>query len=573
MKKTHNLGDLRIENNDENVCLIGWVNKIRNLGDILFIDLRDRSGLTQLVFQKDTKEYEEALKLKNEYVIEVKGCVRKRSNINKEIKTGEIEILVQELEVINSSKNLPLQIDENDLANEETKMKYRYLELRKKTIYDKLKVRSKTSKIIRDFLEEKDFLDIETPILTKSTPEGARDYLVPSRVNKNTCYALPQSPQIYKNLLMLGGVEKYYQIAKCFRDEDLRSDRQPEFTQVDIEMSFMNEIEIRNCIEELLKKIVKEISNLNIDDFPIMEYDLAMEEYGCDKPDIRFDLTLKNITNTFSETEFELFKNSEEIKMIVVKNKASEFSRKKIDELEKLVIKNNAKGLYWLKYNEGFSGSIKNKLTEKELNEIYDEYKIEENDLILIVSGKKEVVNQSLSALRNHLGEKLELYDKSDLAFVWITNWPMFEYDEELKRFFAMHHPFTMPKNNKFEKDILKTRAQAYDIVLNGYELGGGSIRINNTKIQKEMFEILGMNNDEIEKEFGFLLEAYEYGAPNHGGLALGLDRLIMILTGSSSIKDVIAFPKNSSAKELMINSPGEVSKQQIKELNIEWIK
>lgn len=573
MKLTHELGKLTAKDIGKTIRVAGWVNKKRNLGDLIFIDLRDRTGISQIVVTRDEQYYEVINGVKNEYVLLVEGVVKERQNINEKIPTGMIEIEAKKVEIINESKTTPMIIDNETDALEDTRLDYRYLDIRRPNVYQKLKIRHDITTSIRNFLNEKGFLDIETPILTKSTPEGARDYLVPSRVNANTCYALPQSPQIYKNLLMIGGVQKYYQIAKCFRDEDLRADRQPEFTQIDIEMAFMSQEEIRDLTEEMIKKVLLDtINETQGDKFPIIEYDQAMNDYGSDKPDIRFDLKLQDVTNLFSDSEFKVFKEAEMVKMIVVKNEADNFSRKNIDQLELIVKKNHAKGLAWLKKDKGLTGPISKFLSEKEMVQLEEKFNLEQNDLLLFIADKSSIVHQALGALRTHLGKELNLYDPNELAFVWITNWPMFEKNEE-ERLVAVHHPFTMPQNEQFSSNPLETRAQAYDIVLNGYELGGGSIRINDNKIQQEMFNHLGMSFEEIERDFGFLIEAYQYGAPYHGGIALGLDRFAMLLTGSESIRDVIAFPKNAKARETMINSPSEVEVEQLEGLNLSWNK
>lgn len=573
MNLTNKLGEFRKNDVEKEVSVAGWVSTKRNLGELIFIDLRDKSGISQIVIQKDNPSYNIANKVKNEYVLHIKGIVKERSSINLNIPTGEIEIIAKEIYIVNECEPLPLQIVEDLDASEDTRLKYRYLDLRRKSVLDNLLLRHKIVKYINDFLDENEFINIETPILTKSTPEGARDYLVPSRVNKDTCYALPQSPQMYKNLLMIGGIERYYQIVKCFRDEDLRADRQPEFTQVDMEMSFMSEEEIRNLVEKMIKHVVLKTKGIEIkEDFPIMPYEIAMRDYGIDKPDIRFDLKLKDVTHIFEKSDFKVFSEANMIKAIKVENKASEMSRKVIDSLEKVAKDNSAKGLAWLKKEENFTGPIAKFLTDAELLKLTEELSVNSNDLLLFVADKESVVNQSLAAVRNKLGKDLALYNPEELNFLWVVDWPMFEYDEELKRYFAVHHPFTMPKDEKFVQDeLLSTKAQAYDIVLNGYELGGGSIRINNTNLQHEMFKHLGMSDSEINEDFGFLVDAYKYGAPYHGGIALGLDRFVMLLAGTESIRDVIAFPKNAKARELMIDSPSTVSEEQLKELNMKW--
>lgn len=572
MNLTNKLGELRESNIGDKVRVAGWVAKKRNLGELIFIDLRDRTGVSQIVVDKDNANYELINRLKNEYVVYIEGEVRQRSSINEKIPTGKIEIDVENAEIINKSEPVPLLVNDEDKALEDTRLEYRYLDIRRPSMYNNLKLRHTITKTIRRFLDDKTFIEVETPILTKSTPEGARDYLVPSRVNEGTCYALPQSPQIYKNLLMIGGMERYYQIAKCFRDEDLRADRQPEFTQVDIETSFMSQDEIRDLTEEMVKEVVREVKGVDLgEDFLVMPYDLAMDKYGSDKPDIRFELFLNDVTDIFSDSEFKVFKEAPMVKMIKVPGEAENYSRKKIDQMEELAKKNHAKGLAWMKMFDELTGPIAKFFSSEEKNTLLTEYGIESGDLLFFVADDADVVNQSLSAVRTELGKELELYNPNELAFLWIVDWPMFEYDTDLQRYFAVHHPFTMPHNKTFSENPLETRAEAYDLVLNGYELGGGSIRINNPELQMEMFKILGMEDEEIREDFGFLLDAYKYGAPYHGGIALGLDRFAMILSGSESIRDVIAFPKNARAREVMINSPANVTDAQLNELGIEW--
>lgn len=574
MNLTNKLGELRETNIGDKVRVAGWVAKKRNLGELIFVDLRDRTGVSQIVVNKDNADYEVINSLKNEYVVYIEGEVRERSSINEKIPTGKIEIDVESVEIVNKSESVPLLVNDEDKALEDTRLEYRYLDIRRPSMYNNLKLRHTITKTIRRFLDEKTFIEVETPILTKSTPEGARDYLVPSRVNEGTCYALPQSPQIYKNLLMIGGMERYYQIAKCFRDEDLRADRQPEFTQVDIETSFMGQEEIRDLTEEMVKEVVREVKGVDLgEDFLVMPYELAMDKYGSDKPDIRFELFLNDVTDIFSDSEFKVFREAPMVKMIKVSGEAENYSRKKIDQMEELAKKNHAKGLAWMKMFDELTGPIAKFFSEEEKNTLLTEYGIENGDLLFFVADAADVVNQSLSAVRNELGKELELYNPNELAFLWIVDWPMFEYDADLQRYFAVHHPFTMPYNKTFSENTLETRAEAYDLVLNGYELGGGSIRINNPELQMEMFKILGMGDEEIREDFGFLLDAYKYGAPYHGGIALGLDRFAMILSGSESIRDVIAFPKNARAREVMINSPANVTDAQLNELGIEWKK
>ena len=562
--------DITEQNLGQEIKLSGWVKTIRNLGDLIFIDLRDSTGIIQLVLEdKNSTAFKEAQTLHQEDTITVQGVLRLRKDQNEKIKNGHLELEVTEMVVVNHAKPIPFNIQDNVEANEDTRLVYRYLDLRRDCMQENLKTRHRIVKIIRDYLDENKFLEIETPILTKSTPEGARDYLVPSRVNQNKYYALPQSPQIYKNLLMLSGIERYFQIAKCFRDEDLRADRQPEFTQIDLEMAFMTEEEIRMLVEKMLKKIVKEIKGIDIkEDFIQMTYKEAMEKYGCDKPDTRFELFLEDVTSIFSDSSFNVFKNADYVKLLKI-DEGINFSRKDIDNLERIAKQNHAKGLAWLKYeNNEFNGPIAKFLANEEQNELITNLNLKGNELLLFVADKFEVVSSALAALRLEIGKKLNLIDETKLNFLWVVDWPMFEYDEELNRYFAMHHPFTMPKNNKFIEPIEQNVAQAYDVVLNGYELGGGSIRINKPIIQRKMFELLGMDEQEQE-QFKFLLNAYEYGAPFHGGLALGLDRLVMLLTNSESIRDVIAFPKNNKAIDLMLDAPSMIQKNLLDDLNI----
>ena len=570
--RTNYLGELSKDNIGQEVVVMGWVKKHRDLGELIFMDIRDITGISQVVVNNENKEiYDFTKNLKTEYVVGIKGHVKLRQDINPDLKTGDIEIVASEIELINKSDVTPIIIDDNIDTSLDTRMEYRYLDLRRPVIQEKLVVRHNVVKAVRNFLESKRFIEVETPILTKATPEGARDYLVPSRVNKGEFYALPQSPQIYKNLLMIGGLDRYYQIVKCFRDEDLRADRQPEFTQIDLEMSFMSEKEICDLMENMLKQIVLDVKGIDIkENFPILTYKEAMDNYGNDKPDLRYDLKIQDVSDIFVETEFVVFKNAQMIRCLKVEDQASNFSRKDIDKLEDVAKKNHAKGMAWLKFIEGeFTGPITKFLTELELNNLKDKLDVKNNDMILFGADTFHNVSSALSAVRIELANKLNLIDENKLCFAWIVDWPLFEFDEEENRFYAMHHPFTMPKDNDFGNNHLETKAQAYDIVLNGYEIGGGSIRINNSKLQNQMFNILGMDQKEIDDKFGFLLEAYKYGAPYHGGIAFGLDRLVMILTNSESIRDVIAFPKNNKARELMIDSPSFVENEQLEELSI----
>ncbi len=570
--RSHYLGSLNSKQIDQTVTVSGWIKKKRNLGELIFVDLRDAKGYAQIIFTKDNLEnYELINSLQTESVITVVGQVNARKEINSKIPSGEIEILATNLTLINMSKTSPMIIDDQTDALEDTRLKYRYLDLRRNPVIDKLRMRHKISLKIRTYLDSQDFIEIETPMLTKATPEGARDFLVPSRLNNKKFYALPQSPQIYKNLLMVGGVEKYYQIVKCFRDEDLRADRQPEFTQLDLEASFFEEKDVQILMEQLFIEMMSEIKGIDIpSDFASLTYNQAMNNYGLDKPDIRFDLQLNDLTNLFSNSDFKVFTESKTIKAIVLKDLADSYSRKTILELEEVVKKHNAKGLAWFKYTDNqLSGGISKFILEDEITKLETTLKLENNDLVLIIADEWDITCNALGNLRNYLGKKHQMYNQDEFKFVWINDWPLFEYDEEFKRYIAMHHPFTMPQNNKFEDDYLQTKARAYDLVLNGYEIGGGSVRINDRAIQQKMFELLGMDQAEIDSKFSFYLDAYEYGAPVHAGIAFGLDRIAMILSGGESIRDVIAFPKNASAKEVMMDSPTEVSSSQLKELGI----
>ncbi|MBQ3436022.1 MAG: aspartate--tRNA ligase [Bacilli bacterium] len=575
--KKYNNADFNIKNLNEEVELFGWVSKKRNLGGLVFIDLRDRSGIIQLTVRPESDYYELASSLKSESVIKATGKVIERENKNKNIPTGEIEVEVVNLELLNSSEDLPFEITDDITALEDTRLKYRYLDLRRNELKEKLITRHKITMAVRNFLSDNGFLEVETPILCKSTPEGARDYLVPSRVNKGKFYALPQSPQLFKQLLMIGGVEKYFQIAKCFRDEDLRADRQPEFTQVDLEMSFVEENDVMDITERLVANVFKEVKDIDVK-LPLekMKYDDAIRDYGSDKPDLRFDMKIEDITDIFKDTEFSMFRsvldNKGVINALVVKNEANNYSRKGIDKLTELVKTYRASGLAFLKYTEGeFSGSIKNGVSENELNNLKDQLALEDNDLVLIVADNYKTTKIALGALRNHLGKELNLY-KEDYHLLWVVDFPSFEYSEEEGRFVSSHHPFTSPKDSDVDKlinDKEHCYSKAYDIVINGYEAGGGSIRIHDANVQAKMFEALGFSKEEAKRRFGFFLEAFKYGTPPHGGLALGLDRLVMLLTGTDNIRDVIAFPKTASASDLMSEAPTEVDKKQLEELGI----
>lgn len=575
--KKYNNNDFNIKNVGENVELYGWASKVRNLGGIIFIDLRDRSGKVQLLINPDNNCYEEATKVRNEYVLKVNGVIEERQSKNPNMATGEIEVNVSSLEILNEAATPVFELDKDD-ALEDTRLKYRYLDLRRDNIKNNLITRHKITMAARKFLSDNGFIEVETPILSKSTPEGARDYLVPSRVNKGSFYALPQSPQIYKQLLMIGGIEKYFQIARCFRDEDLRADRQPEFTQIDMEMSFASEEDVMDNTEKLFQTIFKEVKGYDIK-LPLMrmKYDDAINYYGSDKPDLRFDMKINDVTDVFRKCDFELFKRELEdkgiINAIVVKNAADKYSRKDIDKLTDFVKTYKANGLFFLKYNNNeFAGSIAKILTDEVKEELIKSLCLEENDLIFVIAGKKLITKTSLGALRCKLARDLDLIKKGDYKFLWVTDFPSFEWSEEENRFVACHHPFTAPKDEDIDKlltDKEHCYSKAYDIVCNGYEAGGGSIRIHNADVQEKMFEALELTKEDIEEKFGFFVNAFKYGTPPHGGLAIGLERLTMLLCETDNIKDVIAFPKTSSASCLMSEAPNTVSEKQLEELNI----
>ncbi len=562
---------------NKTVTLSGWISKVRNLGGLIFIDLRDRSGLIQLVVNPENENYELANTLKNEYVIEVTGNVVERLNANDKITTGKIEVIVENLTILNTSLEVPFQITDDTTATEETRLKYRYLDIRRPIISNKLVLRHNITMSIRKYLDSLNFLEVETPILCKSTPEGARDYLVPSRIFNGKFFALPQSPQIYKQLLMVGGIEKYFQIAKCFRDEDLRADRQPEFTQVDVEMSFVNEDDVISLGENLVANVFKEVKNIEVK-LPLqrMKYNDAIDYYGSDKPDLRFEMKINDITNIFENTEVEFIRNiiadGGIVNAIVAKNLADKYSRKEIDKLTEYVKKYRASGLAYIKFVDEISGSLVKSLSENEINAIKDNLKVENNDIVFIISGNKKIVKTSLGALRCKIAADNELIKAGDYKLLWVTDFPSFEWSEEENRFMACHHPFTSPKDEDIDKlltDKANCYSKAYDIVINGYEAGGGSIRIHNGQVQEKMFEALELTPEDIKEKFGFFVDALKYGTPPHGGFALGLDRLTMLLSETENIRDVIAFPKTASSNDLMSEAPNVVDEYQLKELGI----
>ncbi|BAC13975.1 aspartyl-tRNA synthetase [Oceanobacillus iheyensis HTE831] len=576
-------GRLNEKNIGEKVLLKGWVQKRRDLGGLIFIDLRDKSGLIQVVFNPDhsKKALETAENIRSEYVIEINGTVvaRDEATINPSMKTGKIEVNASSVQILNKAKTPPFTIQDETDVSEDVRLKYRYLDLRRNSLQETFRLRHQTTQSIRNYLNDKDFLEMETPILTKSTPEGARDYLVPSRVHPGEFYALPQSPQLFKQLIMMGGFERYYQIARCFRDEDLRADRQPEFTQIDIETSFLTSDEIMDMTEHMMKKVMKEVKDIDISlPLPRMPYQEAMDRYGSDKPDTRFDLELIHVSDIVASSGFKVFSqavdNGGKVALLNIKGKADNYSRKDIDKLTEYVKVYDAKGLAWLKADESeLKGPIAKFLSEEEVAGIRDRANVEQGDLLLFVADKTNVVYDSLGALRLYLGKELGLIDESKFHFLWVTDWPLLEYDEGLGRYFAAHHPFTSAIEedlDKLETDPASVRANAYDLVLNGFELGGGSIRIHQKEQQDQMFKVLGFSEEEARSQFGFLLDALEYGAPPHGGIALGLDRIIMLLAGRSNLRDTILFPKTASASDLMTAAPSGVSDDQLQELSIQ---
>lgn len=572
INRTYYNGEISLKNLNEEVYLIGWVNKVRDLGSLTFIDLRDRSGIIQLILKNDSNSFES---VKNEYLIHVKGVVRKKDVPNPKLKTGEIEIEVSELSIINTSENTPFIIDDETDALEDTRLKYRYLDLRRPIMQNYIKLRAKLVSCVHDYLDKNGFLEIETPILGVSTPEGAREFLVPSRVNKGQFYALPQSPQLYKQLLMISGFERYYQIAKCFRDEDLRADRQPEFTQIDIETSFLNQEQLLSMMEELLHKIFKETINYDLK-LPLrqMEYDEAVNVYGSDKPDTRFGLKLVDIKSLFSRSSFETFQNSKYVKGFVVSNKADIFTRKFIDSINLTANKFGMKNYFILKKIGGkLNGSVAKFFDEELEKEVISTLGLNENDVLVVAASNiKYNVNFGLGAIRNDFGHRFNLIDESKYDALWVVHWPLFSYDEVSKELSPEHHPFTRPCDedlDKLDKRPEDVYAYCYDIVINGYEAGGGSLRIYDQKIQKKIFELLGLSDEDIKNRFGFFIEAFKYGTPPHAGIAFGLERLVMLLTKTDNIRDTIAFPKNLKARDPMSNAPSFVNEKQLNDLNI----
>ena len=576
MYRTHNNGELRLQDVNSEVTLCGWVAKRRNFGALVFIDLRDRYGITQLVFNEDIAT--QISDVRNEYVLQVKGTVVERKDKNPKLETGEIEVVVREVKIVNTAITTPMIIADETDALEDTRLKYRYLDLRRPVLQKNLILRNRITLLVRNYLAKYGFTEVETPILCRSTPEGARDYLVPSRISKGQFYALPQSPQLYKQLLMVGGMDRYFQIARCFRDEDLRADRQPEFSQIDIEMSFVDEEDIWSMTEGLMKEIFKDIKGIDLPEFKRIPYDTCMEKYGSDKPDLRFDMPLYNVSEVFANTEFKVFENCLNeggiIQAMNVKNGADKFSRKQLDKLQDYVKVYCAKALANLKLTaEGFAGSVTKVLSDAEKEALRTMLNIEENDIVFFVADKKKVAQSSLGALRVKLGHDLDLINKDAYEFLWVTDFPMFEYDENENRYVAAHHPFTSPNLEDVDKllsDPAHCYSRAYDLVLNGYELLSGSIRIHDQKLQEKVFEAIGMTLEEAHEKFSWFMDAFQYGTPPHGGVGIGLERLTMILAGTENIRDVVAFPKTASASDLMAQAPSPVDPAQLKELGIE---
>ena len=577
MKRSMYAGRVRSEHVGQEITLKGWVSRRRDLGGLIFIDLRDREGIMQLVINPenvDKEVMETTESLRSEYVIEVTGKVEARTQANDKLATGAVELHVENLIVLNTAKTTPFEIKDGIEANDDTRLRYRYLDLRRPEMLANLKLRAKVTHSIRNYLDELEFIDVETPFLTKSTPEGARDYLVPSRVNQGHFYALPQSPQITKQLLMNAGFDRYYQIVKCFRDEDLRGDRQPEFTQVDLETSFLSDQEIQDITEGLIARVMKETKGIEVTlPFPRMKYDDAMALYGSDKPDTRFEMLLQDLTYLVKGIDFKVFSEAPAVKAIVVKNAADSYSRKDIDKLTEQAKQYGAKGLAWVKVASGELNGPVVKFLKDLTSDLTNALQLEDNDLVLFVADTLEVANAALGALRIRLAKELGLIDESKFNYLWVVDWPMFEWSEEEGRYMSAHHPFTLPQADtahELEGDLSRVRAIAYDIVLNGYELGGGSLRINHKDLQERMFKALGFSEEEATDQFGFLLEAMDYGFPPHGGLAIGLDRFVMLLAGEENIREVIAFPKNNKASDPMTQAPSIVDAKQLEELSLQ---
>ena len=574
MKRTMYAGRVRSEHIGQEVTLKGWVGRRRDLGGLIFIDLRDREGIMQLVINPETVSSDvmaTAESLRNEFVIEVTGEVALREQENPNLPTGAVELKVSALTILNTAKTTPFEIKDDVDVTDDNRLRYRYLDLRRPKMLNNFKLRAKVTHSIRNYLDDLEFIDVETPMLTKSTPEGARDYLVPSRVSQGHFYALPQSPQITKQLLMNAGFDRYYQIVKCFRDEDLRGDRQPEFTQVDMETSFLSDKDIQDITEGMIAKVMKDTKGIDVTlPFPRMSYDDAMNNYGSDKPDTRFEMLLRDLTELVKDVDFKVFSQAPVVKAIVVKGNADKYSRKHIDKLTEFAKQFGAKGLAWIKFTDGaISGPVAKFLTSIE-SELTVRLQLEENDLVLFVADTLEVANNTLGALRTRIAKELDMVDTSQFNFLWIVDWPMFEWSEEEGRYMSAHHPFTLPTEesaHELEGDLSKVRAVASDVVLNGYELGGGSLRINHKDLQERMFKALGFTAEEANDQFGFLLEAMNYGFPPHGGLAIGLDRFVMLLAGEENIREVIAFPKNNKAADPMTQAPSLVSDKQLDEL------
>ena len=577
MKRSMYAGRVREEHIGQEITLKGWVGRRRDLGGLIFIDLRDREGIMQLVINPEKVSADvmaTAESLRSEFVIEVTGQVAAREQANDKLATGAVELNVTALTVLNTAKTTPFEIKDGIEANDDTRLRYRYLDLRRPEMLENLKLRAKVTHSIRNYLDELEFIDVETPFLSKSTPEGARDYLVPSRVNKGHFYALPQSPQITKQLLMNAGFDRYYQIVKCFRDEDLRGDRQPEFTQVDLETSFLTEQEIQDITEGLIARVMKETKGIEVTlPFPRMKYDDAMALYGSDKPDTRFEMLLQDLTDLVKGVDFKVFSEAPAVKAIVVKGAADNYSRKDIDKMTEVAKQYGAKGLAWVKVVDGeLNGPVAKFLTSIQ-GDLISALGLGDKDLVLFVADTLEVANATLGALRGRIAKELGLIDNDKFNFLWVVDWPMFEWSEEEGRYMSAHHPFTLPQADtahELEGDLAKVRAIAYDIVLNGYELGGGSLRINQKELQERMFKALGFSVEEANDQFGFLLEAMDYGFPPHGGLAIGLDRFVMLLAGEENIREVIAFPKNNKATDPMTQAPSTVALKQLEELNLQ---